>query len=460
MHLRARTCSLGLALVALALLAPLSSQLPGGPPGELHAAPKMNKRQANQLKGKLVKAAKSKDWDAVPGLIKELAAADDKKTFKLMLKVAGMAPVRYRHEVSLALRTVAGQMKSKAVQKELRKAARKARSAAVRRALIIHLAAEKDWDTLIAAIRDKDEGVAALAAWNLVDARVTKAVEPMIDELARLEKKRAGIWDVLKIGLGRMLGKKLSNSVSYRSRWTVVKGQGGLSSVKQSKPKKLSKGAMSSGVRLFGRSIECTRVVFILDVSGSMKAVDPNQKLYDDEDDKLRSTRRKKPKDVGGTGSRKPKGKTRLQRAQRALKKVINKLPSNYKINIIAYSTRVKIWRANDRDTPPKLWALTPAIRKDACKFVDSFAASGVTATDTSLVRAFDVEGARCFYLLSDGAPTHDGTTPVPTEDILSVLREKKSRHVIVHTLGFKGADRAMMKAVAKETVGRYSDIR
>jgi hypothetical protein len=152
--------------------------------------------------------------------------------------------------------------------------------------------------------------------------------------------------------------------------------------------------------------------------------------------------------------------KTRLQRAQRQLKNVLKRLPANFKVNIVAYSGHVKIWRGSEGDKGPSLHVLNDANRKAACDFVDQFRADGVTATDTALLRGYEVEGARCFYLLSDGFATHDGRTPVPTEEILGVIEDYKDRHVIIHTLGFRGADVDMMQQVAKATGGKYSDIK
>ena len=110
--------------------------------------------------------------------------------------------------------------------------------------------------------------------------------------------------------------------------------------------------------------------------------------------------------------------------------------------------------------TTPQLLPLTEANRKAAIEFVEEFKSAGTTATDSALRRAFEVDGARCFYVLSDGVATHDGTTPVPTEEILAVLDEFQAKHVTVHTLGFKGADVAMMKAVAEKAGGTYTDIK
>ena len=84
-----------------------------------------------------------------------------------------------------------------------------------------------------------------------------------------------------------------------------------------------------------------------------------------------------------------------------------------------------------------------------------------MTVTHHALRDAFAVEGARCFYLLSDGFATANGTDPIPTSEILGVIdSEGAGRHVTIHTMGFEGADRAMMRAVADHTGGRYSDIR
>ena len=96
-----------------------------------------------------------------------------------------------------------------------------------------------------------------------------------------------------------------------------------------------------------------------------------------------------------------------------------------------------------------------------SARTVDSFSAEGTTVTDEALARAFDVEGARCFYLLSDGKPTKDGTNRIPTETILKLIAEKNgTKKVRIHTLGFKGADQEFMKAVAAATGGEYSDIK
>jgi hypothetical protein len=281
----------------------------------------------------------------------------------------------------------------------------------------------------------------------------------MIATMERLDRTHDGIWDILRNGLGKLLGQRLESGIEYRSRWEIVKSEGGLAKVSpreepvEAEP--LPPGGVSSSVRLFGRAIECTRIVFILDVSGSMTAIDPTDG----------------PELPGGSVTRgggdsqapKPAALNRLDRAKRELESVLMNLPATTKVNIVTYSSPsdIQLWKGAAGDKPPQVHALSEENKKSAVAFVKGETARGTTATDMALARAFGVDGARCFYLLSDGAATHDGTTPVPLEEIIGLIDSLgKDRNVTIHTLGFQGADREAMMAIARHTGGKYSDIR
>ena len=74
---------------------------------------------------------------------------------------------------------------------------------------------------------------------------------------------------------------------------------------------------------------------------------------------------------------------------------------------------------------------------------------------------------AYCFYLLSDGDPTHEGGNPPAdtqfvVEAIFRMVEEMKVRRdtpVVIHTLGFVGANRQFMQTLAEMTGGTYKDI-
>lgn len=423
----------------------------------LAAPDALSSREEAQLKQELAEAVQNNEWSRVTELMPDLARANDKKTWDLLVRIAERAPEGA--DCASALRASAQVMDDRRVQDAIKKTATKSRSAEIRRQLLLHVAAQQDWPTVMELLGDRDEEVAAVAAWKLVDGRVEAAVDPMIALMERLDRTHDGIWDVLRSGLGKLLGQRLESGIEYRSKWQMVKEAGGLATVQPEREEVEARpeaGELRSGVRLFGRAIECSRIVFILDVSGSMMAIDPEAQDPSDPGSRTR----------GGGESQappEPTGKTRLERAKRELQSVLSNLPATTKVNVVAYSSphSVQMWKRGDDGGAPGLHAMTEANKREACEFVERFQASGTTATDLALASAFDVEGARCFYLLSDGAATHDGTTPVDTADILGVIDDRgKDRHVTIHTLGFKGADRDMMIAVARHTGGKYSDIR
>lgn len=440
-----------LPLAAAAVLALCAAAALASPDG-------LSDREEAALKQQLGEAVQKNEWSRVADLVPELAQKDDKKTWEFLVRIVERAPDGT--DCASSLRVAAQTMDGRGVQDAVKKTAVKSRSIAVRRQLVLHVGARQDWPTLIELIGDADEQVASVAVWKLVDGKVEAAVDPLIALMERLDRGHEGIWDVLRNGLGRLLGMRLESGIEYRSRWEVVKQGGGLASVAPAAPEPVETnptgGALTSGVRLFGRAIECTRIVFILDVSGSMTAIDPEAQDAPEDGTTVRG---------GGEsqGPRQPTGKTRLERAKRELQSVLSNLPESTKINIVAYSSphAVQMWKRDEQGRAPQIHPMTAANKRDACEFVERFQANGTTATDLALAHAFDVEGARCFYLLSDGFATHDGTTPVETAEILAVIDDKgKDRHVTVHTLGFRGADREMMMEVARHTGGKYSDIR
>jgi len=258
----------------------------------------------------------------------------------------------------------------------------------------------------------------------------------------------------------------------YASLWALLKAQGGLSAVK--KPERGEGGTAvaeeegGTKTRLFGSSVRSNAVVFMLDISGSMKAIDP--KAQRENIPKRKETaERAKPltaeERIAERKRIKASFKTRLQRAQKELKKVISNLPSSIKINIIAFSDHVSFWRPGDGN--PEIHALNDANRASALSYVDSFRHTGQTATDKALIDAYKVRGARTFYLLSDGAPTRTGkkmqVSPegIPFEEIYQIVDDHDDeRHIVIHTLGFSGAADGMMLGLAERTGGTYTKIK
>jgi hypothetical protein len=347
----------------------------------------------------------------------------------------------------------ASALDDKNVRKELRKDVLNAKAHPRIRAALVAALSAKDADDEVALLKlaqETTEDVAIPAIRAIASAKLESAIEPFIAAMEKQDAARGPVWEELRYALADLLGKKMGSGAEYRSRWVALKAKGGTKAIgtpDDPAPKtEPPKAGGAHTVELFGQEVACTRVVFILDVSGSMTEVDdPNLELP--------AETKSKPQKAGEVDPR-----SRIERAKRELKKVLKGLPKTAKVNLIAFSTSVRLWRGGN---PPTLHQLDDATREDAMKFVDTFTADGTTATDDALSRAFDIEGARCFYLLSDGEPTKDGTNRIPTEVILKIIEDHNStRHVRIHTLGFKTADVEFMKQVAGATGGEYSDIK
>ncbi len=305
---------------------------------------------------------------------------------------------------------------------------------------------QEGWESLVKNIHASKEKVALSAIRTLAKKGVLRkeVIDNLIQRMKKLDKKKGVVWEDCRLALKALLGVEFYSAREYSS-WVSLRGYKRSTSSQQ---KKDSRRATGERITFFGMPLSCKRSVFIIDVSGSMKTIDPPEL---DGSGHYGTTRR----DAQGE----PKldlERMRIRRAKKELIQVIRKLKSSQFFNIIAYSHDVWVW--SKRGCKPA----NSSNKKSAIKFVQSFKAEGVTVTDLALAKAYQTNPkAECFYLLSDGAPTRDGTNIIPTEQILElVLKLDRFRKVKIHTLGFRGAKVDFMKALANLTAGTYRDIR
>jgi Mg-chelatase subunit ChlD len=421
--------------------------------GAAAADGKLPTAEWKQIEADAEAALEKKSVDPLREVLDRAVKDQSVRCLKLLEKIASLPDSDWA--LSSCTRS-AQALDGKDVRKELRKDATGTKNPKVRAALCPALRAKdaEDVPVLIKLVADPSEDVAIPAIRALADAKVEAAVEPLIAAMEKQDTARGSVWEELHLSLSDLLGRKLGSGGEFRVRWNALKPKGGMKAIDgpddpkpaDAAPEPTGKPGAPHSVELFGREVACTRVVFILDVSGSMTEVDDPELALPAE------TKARTPaKDEADPRSR-------IERVKREFKKVLKAMPKTTKVNLITFSTSVRLWKGGN---PPVLHALDDATREEAMKYVDTFRAEGTTVTDEALARAFEIEGARCFYLLSDGEPTKDGTTRIPTEVILKLIEEKNAtRKVRIHTLGFKGADQDFMKTVAKATGGEYSDIK
>lgn len=219
--------------------------------------------------------------------------------------------------------------------------------------------------------------------------------------------------------------------------------------------KKDEKPASRTG--LFGLPVTGDAIVFILDVSGSMKSVDRGAV-----GSKARTRR------VGGPNDpNRDKGPTRMDRSKRELIATIRRLRKGVRFNIVPFSSpppfTIQPWK-------PDLVAATSVAKAEAKEFIEGLTAAGSTATDRALEIAFEDRSMDTIYLISDGVPTHDGSAggalPRDTERLVKEIHSRVGqlnflRDVRIFTLGFPQVQKGylFLEELAQAHGGKFIKI-
>ncbi len=185
------------------------------------------------------------------------------------------------------------------------------------------------------------------------------------------------------------------------------------------------------GTEFYGIKTYSKRIVFILDISGSMQ----EPAAYD--------------------------GKTKIEVAKAELIRAISSLPKDAAFNIIFYSTDFEVWKK-------KLVVAQAKVKKEAKAYVASKNAGGGTNIYEPLVKVFDIAGRGSrdagyaevaldtIFFLSDGQPTA-GRITNPEDILKKVLSLNSLRKIKIHTIGVgRGHDRQFMKLLADRSGGTY----
>lgn len=179
----------------------------------------------------------------------------------------------------------------------------------------------------------------------------------------------------------------------------------------------------SSVARFFGIPVHSERVIFIIDVSGSMLA-------------SLRGRYVGRP------------GEVRLVRAKYELSAALRDLPATAQFNILAFSGGVNPWA--DRS----VGAEEAPAREEALAWVSRLGAGGGTNLFGAMVRAMDDPHVDTIVLLSDGEPTA-GRLVDPGAIRAEIARRNQGRDIIIHTVSL-GARLRTLEWLAEDSGGRH----
>ncbi len=168
----------------------------------------------------------------------------------------------------------------------------------------------------------------------------------------------------------------------------------------------------------YGLAIQAHRMVFVVDISGSM-------------------------------------GGPRLMAAKRELMQAIDGLPDDAAFNIVVFSDQPAVWQRS-------LKPATPAMKKAARNYVYLIRAGGHTAAYDALDAAFRFD-AEAFYFLSDGAP-NAGKIASPAAIVAAVTQTNRTRRISIYTIGIAPGEPGgpldmFVRTLAEQNFGVYRRI-
>jgi hypothetical protein len=269
-----------------------------------------------------------------------------------------------------------------------------------------------DWSTRLAAARALEtmrepEGVGALC-------------QRIGAESGRMEVELAEI-------LFRLTGKLYGVNARQWAEWWKNEGAS-FQPIAESKLHQLEQEAETNRLKettsseFFGITIESHRVLFILDVSGSMN--EPTRGMY-----------------VG------EQGEPRFDLAKRELLKALEGLDQNSFFNIVTFASDVSPWRE-------RIVQKTETTLAEAKEFVERLAANGGTNLYSSLALAFDDPDVDTVYLLSDGEPSV-GAVIDPRGIRDRVAAWNKHRGVVINCIAVGGSFQ-VLEWLAQDTGGTH----
>ncbi len=168
----------------------------------------------------------------------------------------------------------------------------------------------------------------------------------------------------------------------------------------------------------YGLAIQARRMVFVLDISGSMNG-------------------------------------PRLMAAKRELMQAIDGLPDDASFNIVVFNDHAAAWQRS-------LKPATAAMKKAARNFVTVLYAGGHTAAYDALDAAFRFD-AEAVYFLSDGAP-NAGKIPSPDAILAAVTQTNRTRRISIYTIGIEPGEPGgpldmFVKTLAEQNFGVYRRV-
>ncbi len=284
---------------------------------------------------------------------------------------------------------------------------------------------------LVSAVSKDPQLPVRRAAMNAMpNKRDRRIVSALVDLLAKLEKDGGLLWEKCRQTLTDLTGEDHPTPEAWKAFWDGVKETFDFDANRGDKTEAETR-ERQEVPKFFGSEVMSNRVLFIIDISGSMKMTDPEKPFIPGDDDEAKAAYKKLEMEPIVPP------RQRINRAKEELKRVVNGLGEHQRFSCMTFSDAARFWNKT-------LVPANAANKASAVKWVDTLREGGGTRTDIAFDKAFQMNAdVDTMIFLSDGAPMRDPNKVIDDEfmdEILtSVKKENRWRKVTIATLGFDG---------------------
>ena len=321
-------------------------------------------------------------------------------------------------------------------------------------------------DIGIKALTDKTWQVRSSAAKVLLQVRAQRSIEPLI---VAMETEEGRLLKDYSLALEEITGKFYGmRTEQWRKWWSTNVNRFKIPTDKQlakTKAKRAENAAIYSppgSTSYHGIESPSRRVLFIIDVSGSMEAQVIERERFEDGDYPSMS---------------------RIDIVKTELQRTIEGLEPYVELNILAFATKVNSWKKklvkcnvlNKRsamDWVGRLEAIGGTSKEGLARAGLTGAANlgeGKTNTYGVLMKALDIEkrgsqdddyevSVDTIFFLSDGRPTV-GDLVDPDDILREVKGANELRKVVIHTIALGEFQKEFMKTLARQNNGVFVDL-
>lgn len=371
-------------------------------------------------------AASQGDGRALAAALDDVARDDSARAVELVLQLGTVTTDGTSY--AAAVKALGAMRSGEATAKLGERLAQKKLDPRARILLLDAVSARDDEESargLGTALEAKEPEVLRVALAAVRKRRPKEAIEPLFGLFGRLcsGKEADGLLATgVREALWELTGQSYETEDDWRKWWAVAN--------REFRPRTGDAGPPPAGTTqrekprptFFGTELRSDRLVFVIDISGSMEAED------------------------------------RIGRAKTQLAQAIDALVPTARFTVVAFSSGCRLW---ERALVPA----TPQNRQKAVEFVRGLTPTGNTLTLGAMKAAFELEGADAIVLLSDGFPTetnHTTNQPMQNDEVLAEIaglnRFKRWR---IDTFGFASSQMGdFMQRLAEGTGGTYTEIK